>query len=230
MKRLVSRGVASVAMVAMLAGVAPASASAAAPARSTVVHRAPAVRPGLVLVPVASGAGRTGGASGSGGKLQPMTPPSGGDYTIRLYDQYNYFDYCLDWDTSQGAIHKGTRVQLYRCNGQQNQVWFWSPDSYEIAATGVEGAWCLDADTNHPADGTPIQMWDCINGTTVNQRWSWNDNAAYPNAIQSHWTGKCLDANVDSTFTGPSASVALWGCVGITKVNQQWVPIAPYST
>lgn len=75
---------------------------------------------------------------------------------------------CLDADL--GTIGpNGTKVQLWGCNGWDNQSW-----SYEVSTHTIhskENGRCLDADLGTiNANGTKVQLWDC-NGW-ANQKWT----------------------------------------------------------
>ena len=75
--------------------------------------------------------------------------------------------------------------------------------------TGLAGK-CLDVAGANPADGTPVQLYDC-NGT-VAQQWT----VGYDGTLQA--LGKCLDVTDRSTADG--AKVQLWTCTG--GANQIW--------
>jgi hypothetical protein len=73
---------------------------------------------------------------------------------------------CLDADVAT-PTRNGTRVQVWQCNGWNNQAW-------SVAADGtirsVHDGRCLDEDVaGGTHNGTRAQVWDC-NGWD-NQRW-----------------------------------------------------------
>jgi beta-glucanase (GH16 family) len=68
---------------------------------------------------------------------------------------------------------------------------------------------CVDVAGANPANGTPVQLYDC-NGTPA-QQWTVNGDA-----LQA--LGKCLDVVNNSTADG--AKVQLWDCTG--GGNQKW--------
>ncbi|MFS4092235.1 lectin [Streptomyces sp. AF1A] len=81
------------------------------------------------------------------------------------------------------------------------------------AITGLAGK-CLDVAGADPADGTPVQLYDC-NGTGA-QQWT----AGSDGTIRA--LGKCLDVTGNSTADG--AKVQLWSCTG--GANQKWTVTA----
>jgi beta-glucanase (GH16 family) len=77
------------------------------------------------------------------------------------------------------------------------------------AITG-NGGRCVDVAGANPANGTPVQLWDC-NGTGA-QRWTVGTDGT----IRA--LGKCMDVSGGSTANG--AKVQLWDCNGTGA--QQW--------
>jgi poly(3-hydroxybutyrate) depolymerase len=67
---------------------------------------------------------------------------------------------------------------------------------------------CLDVPNSNTANGTPVQIWDCHNGT--NQQFTRNGTALVT-------MGKCLDAPPNATA---GTRVQIWDCTG--AANQQW--------
>jgi beta-glucanase (GH16 family) len=75
--------------------------------------------------------------------------------------------------------------------------------------TGLGGK-CLDVAAANPANGTPVQLYDC-NGSAA-QQWSRGAN----DSLRA--LGKCLDVKDNSTANG--AQLQLWDCAGTG--NQRW--------
>ncbi|MFD5631387.1 glycoside hydrolase family 19 protein [Streptomyces sp. NPDC127072] len=76
--------------------------------------------------------------------------------------------------------------------------------------TGLAGK-CVDVDGANPANGTPVQLYDC--NTTVAQ------SVSNPGDGTLRVLGKCLDALDFGTADG--TAIQLWDCHG--GPNQQWV-------
>lgn len=80
---------------------------------------------------------------------------------------------CLD--VRGGVNANGTPIQIWPCNGTLSQRFYARP-----APNGINGVMllttipsdlrCVDVTGGNPADGTPIQLWDCNN--TQSQFWT----------------------------------------------------------
>jgi hypothetical protein len=82
---------------------------------------------------------------------------------------------CIDLVGSGSSTGNGTHLQVANCQpGDPSQTWTVSAD----APTGafffknVQAGRCLDESGFSTAAGTPMQIWDCLNGT--NQKWNIN--------------------------------------------------------
>ncbi|MET7426363.1 ricin-type beta-trefoil lectin domain protein [Dactylosporangium sp. NPDC005555] len=113
---------------------------------------------------------------------------------------------CLDVDNS--STTNGVQLQLWDCNGQNNQAWTQTSGRQLV----VYGNKCLDAYNNGTTNGTVVAIWDC-NGQT-NQQWSVNTVGTIT-GVQS---GLCLDASGHGTANG--TKIVLWACGSGT--NQRW--------
>ncbi|WEP00641.1 RICIN domain-containing protein (plasmid) [Streptomyces sp. FXJ1.172] len=97
---------------------------------------------------------------------------------------------CLDMDISGGSVggtgydYYGHRVQLWTCNGWDNQLWYqgygYAGDSVLQAGNGAKaGCGCDYLDAKNfggwtPADdGDPVLVWDYI-GYDAPQNWTWS--------------------------------------------------------
>ncbi|WP_327048574.1 PHB depolymerase family esterase [Microbispora sp. NBC_01189] len=100
----------------------------------------------------------------------------------------------------------GTQVQLWDCNGQNNQTW----SSTSAGEIRVYGNKCLDA--GGTGNGTKVQIYSCHGGD--NQKWRVNADGSIT-GVQS---GLCLDATGNGTGNG--TKLQLYSCHGGT--NQKW--------
>ncbi len=73
---------------------------------------------------------------------------------------------------------------------------------------------CLDAAGGVDADGTKVQIWDCIAGSP-NQQWRYNATAQ---TFTNTATGRCLDATGQGT--ADRTRLQVWTCNG--QANQRW--------
>ncbi|MFC4530964.1 RICIN domain-containing protein [Sphaerisporangium dianthi] len=119
---------------------------------------------------------------------------------------------CLDADlTTIGS--NGTKVQLWNCNGWNNQKWTYDVQTHTIRSQ-YNGR-CLDADLNTiGSNGTKVQLWNC-NGWS-NQKWIYD---AISHTIYSMYNGRCLDADLNGIGSN-GTKVQLWNCNG--WANQKW--------
>ncbi|WP_433065311.1 PQQ-dependent sugar dehydrogenase [Dactylosporangium sp. CS-033363] len=114
---------------------------------------------------------------------------------------------CLDV-TGRSHADK-TAINIYDCNGQDNQAWTYTPAG-ELRV--YDQPKCLDVagqDTTSPATA---QLYTCNGG--ANQQWRLNVDGSIV-GVQS---GLCLD--VTGATTANSTPVNLWTCNG--QSNQQW--------
>jgi hypothetical protein len=78
-----------------------------------------------------------------------------------------YNDRCLDAET-QSIGRNGTKVQIYRCTGAPNQVWYqWLTGGRQFWVN-AQSRRCLDIDATDPGLHH-LQLWDCTQA--FNQDW-----------------------------------------------------------
>lgn len=113
---------------------------------------------------------------------------------------------CLDVDAPEQR-NNGGRVQLWHCNGSDQQLWTIRADRI-VSLAGK----CLDVNLAElRANGGRVQVWDC-NGS-VQQRW------AQRGQTLRNGGGKCLDAHLPD-LKKDAARVQVWDCNG--EVQQRW--------
>ncbi|KUN75333.1 1,3-beta-glucanase [Streptomyces bungoensis] len=84
-----------------------------------------------------------------------------------------------------------------------------------VAVRGLAGK-CVDVAGANPANGTPVQLYDC-NGTAA-QSWTVGSDGTL------RALGKCLDVTGNGTADG--STVQLWDCTG--GANQKWAVSAAH--
>ena len=120
---------------------------------------------------------------------------------------------CLDADRTQNRT--GGAVQLWDCNGWDNQQWdMWSDGTIHSRWNGR----CLDADPGTDRNGGTVYLWECLSPPTRQQTWYRRDNGEIASALN----GRCLDAAADGG--GNPTKVQMWDCWG--WVNAKWT-LAP---
>jgi hypothetical protein len=173
----------------------------------------------VVLLPSAASAAPTADAASSAPTVQaeaaqPLAAPVLYRKVRNLAVQQ---EICLDADN--GTLgQNGTKVQLWQCNGWDNQAWYLNPIPgkptgwYTITNLGHNK--CLDADNGTiGGNGTRVQMWDC-NGWE-NQQWLVFGNHTVQNAVSR----RCLDGDT-VTLPANGTKVQLWDCNG--GAHQAW--------
>ncbi len=110
-------------------------------------------------------------------------------------------------DVSYASRDNGSRLQIWNCNGGDQQQW-----DYSGGMLHVYGNKCLDVVEGVNQNGTRLQIWDCTPGNT-NQQFVRNGNTWV-------WANhnKCIDLPWGSAAAGNFLQV--WDCVG--NANQQW--------
>lgn len=119
---------------------------------------------------------------------------------------------CLDADANNLGVN-GTRLQLWDCNGSQQQRFYFRGNGSIVSATS-NSQFCVDADLNTiGGNGTIMQLWQC-NGSTQQQ---FNYGGEGTGDIRSAHSGRCIDADLN-TIGSNGTIVQLWDCNG---QNQQ---------
>ncbi len=140
-------------------------------------------------------------------------------YTNTVYTiKSKWGNRCLDADL--GTINSnGTRVQLWDCNGWNNQRWYFIQSAWSgwFLLKSYYNNRCLDADLGTiNSNGTRVQLWDCIPGST-NQVWQVITYGSV-NFLKNGAKGRFLDADWNTNTNGNK--VQLWDYTG--NSNQQW--------
>jgi hypothetical protein len=122
---------------------------------------------------------------------------------------------CLD-AAVQSINSNGTKMQLWDCNGGNQQGW--RLDSATLGQrtriVNAHSGRCLDAAVQSiNSNGTKMQLWDCNGGDQ--QLWVLNSLGEIRNAH----SGRCLDAAVQS-INNNGTTIQLWDCNGGSQ--QHW--------
>ncbi|WP_307848488.1 lectin [Microbispora oryzae] len=116
---------------------------------------------------------------------------------------------CLD--VANVSQTNGAQVQIWDCNGQNNQQWTLT-SSGELRVYGTK---CLDVNGGGTADGTGVIIWDC-NGQN-NQKWRFNSDGT----LTAVGANKCLDVVGAGTANGTKTQIySCWG-----GSNQKWTRV-----
>jgi hypothetical protein len=119
---------------------------------------------------------------------------------------------------AQGSFD-GAPVTVAPCNGSQNQQW-WLYDGEMRSMVDPTGNSCLDVAGGGVADGTPVQIWQCLTRQTspgylaaLNQKWALRGN------LQGYGQN-CLDAA--GAGMGAGNPVQMWQCLYPSQPQQVW--------
>lgn len=84
---------------------------------------------------------------------------------------------------------------------------------------------CLDADAGaYGANGTSVQLWDCLGVNQPNQRWYLRWVTAGRFQLVNKAGGRCLDATAQGNGQN-GTRIQLWDCFGPGQLNQIWEPV-----
>jgi hypothetical protein len=124
---------------------------------------------------------------------------------------------CMD-DTLNRTTD-GNKIQIYKCNGQQSQIWTYEPSSIpgEAGTVTIHGH-CLDIVNRGKANGSLIDLWSCNGGW--NQQWLFTGGAG---ELYNPTAQKCLTDPDHSTKNG--TQLTIFTCSGIHP-DQAWIPPA----
>lgn len=123
---------------------------------------------------------------------------------------YNESDKCLDAE-SQDYSNNGDPVQLWSCNTNSEQQWYYDSSTGQIKN---EDGKCLDANSNDfPSQGDMLQLWTC--NTNEEQVWSVVQEADGFYIIYVSSTSPagfwCMDAN-SNDYPANGDPLQLWSC------------------
>jgi hypothetical protein len=126
--------------------------------------------------------------------------------------------WCLD--LSGGSQDNGTPIQIWECNGSQNQLWYFPSGAWKIMLA-VNNNKCIDAGSM--ANGAKLLLWDC-NGLDQ-QGWGYDNDEGTVYLASTQGNGplasKCADVVQEDQQQG--APVQVWDCNG--QWNQGWDPV-----
>ncbi|MGW2960879.1 ricin-type beta-trefoil lectin domain protein [Streptomyces sp. NPDC001220] len=151
----------------------------------------------------------SGGNSAAGTQLQLATCNSGGYQAwVRQTDgslRNPASGRCID--SPSGGTANGTRLQIWDCNGSGAQKFAIGTPIYG------PGGKCVDvAGDDTGGDGTAVQLWDCQQATSLDQKWTWSGQTL-------RTLGKCLDIAGGVSAAGTKLQLATCNGGGY----QNWV-------
>jgi Ricin-type beta-trefoil lectin domain/Putative Ig domain len=124
---------------------------------------------------------------------------------------------CMD-DTLNHTTD-GNKIQIYKCNGQQPQIWTYEPSSIpgQAGTITIHGR-CLDILNRGRTNGSLIDLWSCNGGW--NQQWLLTGGGG---ELYNPTSQKCLTDPNKSTKNG--TQLTIYTCSG-DHIWQAWIPPA----
>jgi len=119
---------------------------------------------------------------------------------------------CLDYATGHG----GSRLQLWECSGNENQLFYFNPGSYDIT-WGGDSTLCIDAGSNPAKAGSWLAMFPCKG--YPQQKWGYDSNTESIYLYDSVTDASlCMDMQGGNIALG--TPVQVWGCNHLA--GQKW--------
>jgi hypothetical protein len=144
-------------------------------------------------------------------------PSGGGGFTGEIRNFNAGSGMCLDVPGTNfltyGIFPDGDQVQLWGCNGGDNQKWqqqnngdgSWTYKAYYSADWGVPIPYCLDSLGGHHYDGSPVEVYVCSGSNA--QKWTIGPGGELQSVDSP---GFCADATDWGTTDG--TQIQLWQC------------------
>jgi Ricin-type beta-trefoil lectin domain len=151
------------------------------------------------------------------------TPASAAFVDYELKSHWYWPNKCLDMDINGPG--NGSKVQLWTCNGEPQQGWYWGNTYHGFAELrNTRTGRCLDLDLNTIGNGAYMQVWDCYGADQHNQHWRVEQQSGNPNAFRFiNEKGYCLDVDWNGPYFD-GKRVQAWSCHWYD--NQVWEPVA----
>ncbi|KAF9255209.1 hypothetical protein L218DRAFT_1008816 [Marasmius fiardii PR-910] len=108
----------------------------------------------------------------------------------------------------------GASVSMADCNQPGFQWWSIPASSFTGPIRILNGTKCLDMTDSNTANGTPLQVWSCVEGST-NQQWVVGDDASLH--IRLAGQNKC----VDTANSNAGTRLTISDCVDFSN-EQRW--------
>jgi len=135
----------------------------------------------------------------------------GSDATVFTISPVSKLNLCLDYVQGHGSNH----LQVWECNGHENQLFYFDPNSYMIV-WGGDRSMCIDAGGT-PKAGNQLALYPCKG--YPQQKWGYDSKSA------SIYLATSMDATLCMDITGGGEAlgtpVQIWNC-DHQLWNQQW--------
>lgn len=143
-------------------------------------------------------------------------PVTGTNSTILYKNSCNNNNICYKCVDGGEGMPKGKTIQIWDCNGQDQQKWFYDEQTSQIkGGTATTQHKCIDIDVKDPnnptvKEGNKLQIWDC--NKYPNQKWNVTDTDYQFKSVYTTSTGKnyCIDLNGGGMNNGNNLQI--WPC------------------
>jgi hypothetical protein len=141
----------------------------------------------------------------------PIPQCSGGKGEVQYFQLNRDTRKCLD--IAGGKAVQGASVQVWNCNGQDNQKFIWCSDGRIVSR--IDDNMCLDVPGGDPSKAEDLQIWPC--NRADGQYWMYDGNTM---SIYPYKTGEKMCMDVSGGATAPGTKVNVYGCTPGT--GEKW--------
>jgi len=117
-------------------------------------------------------------------------------------------------DIVGGKAVQGASVQVWNCNGNDNQKFIWCSDGRIVSR--MNDNMCLDIPGGDPTKSANLQIWPC--NRADGQYWMYDGNTM---SIYPYKTGEKMCMDVDRGATDPGTMINVYGCTPGTG-GEKW--------
>jgi hypothetical protein len=152
---------------------------------------------------------------GQGPPPSPAPPPipqcSGGKGTVSYFQLNKDPTKCMD--IVGGKAISGAKVQIWGCNGQENQKFIWCSDGRIVSR--LDDNMCLDVPGGDPSKAANLQIYSC--NRADGQYWNYDSGTM---SVFPHKTGEKMCMDVEGGSTNPGSQVLIYYCSQDPKTRQ----------
>jgi len=124
-------------------------------------------------------------------------------------------------DISGGKLYNGAALEIWGCNGKDQQHFIWCDDNRIVSA--VDDTYCIDIPGGVPGYPTNLQMWKC-NGRE-SQKWGYDSKTQ---AIFPLEEGERMCVDIQGAVLKQGTAVNLYPCdPSKGKMGEAWALVSP---
>jgi len=133
----------------------------------------------------------------------PLAECSGGKGTVSYFQLNRDTRKCMD--IVGGKAVQGASVQIWNCNGNENQQFIWCSDGRIVSR--INDNMCLDVPGGDPSQSANLQIWPCNRADGQYWMYDGNDMSIFP-----YKTGEKMCMDLDGAKTDPGTMINVYGC------------------